>query len=1158
MMVTFVSQCEKKALPRTRRVLDAFANRIGERTWQTVITEEGLIAVKTLLRKTVTKNTAVSCHWMRSRSRSELIWVVGNRQKFNAEGLVPVNSTKKNHQHKEWENNWEYLPVIKALVGVSALLHDWGKASVLFQKKLKVKTIKGDPLRHEWISCVLLHALVQLSGDCHCDDAWLNILINGELDEEKILTLIKNQTESSSPLNNLPPLAQMVAWLIVSHHRLPVLMNGGHTKWHNYKTESLAEMLTQITDAWGYQNKFDEDEYKKHVVECFSFKNGLLSQSDPWRKATKKWAQRLQTVQPTIDILIKNGAWRLVLHHSRLCLMLGDHYYSSCDADPKWQDTIALYANTHTIDDKMVLKQKLDEHLVRVSENALRISQSLARFTTDMDVANDDDIKNLKQKSPKAYEWQDIAADKINKFKRQNEPLITQGCGWFIVNMASTGCGKTFANAKIMRALSDDGDSLRYVLALGLRTLTLQTGDEYREKIGLGRDKLAVLIGSAAVQALHALALHASALKKNEEDKDLNDEMLGSESLAQLLEEDLDYEEAPNADFLDAIIPKHNLKQANKNKAFLYKPVLACTIDHLIAATETTRGGRYILPCLRLLSSDLVIDEVDDFGGKDLIAIGRLIHLAGMLGRKVMISSATIPPALAIGFFNAYQEGWRLYAAFKNISVNIASAWVDEFTTQVHLIDKQGVLEKCGQYGAFHQQFITKRVVKLKDQVIKRKAYIVDCQDIFMGKDSDNPPTNPSLESMNSTVKLTREQRYFEKIKNTIEALHRAHHTVDVKTGKKVSFGVVRVANIPPCIALSQYLMSCDWQADISPKVMAYHSRQVLLLRHVQEKHLDAVLKRQEKNGEMPKAFSNTVIQGHLENTSADNVIFILVATPVEEVGRDHDFDWAVIEPSSYRSIIQLVGRVRRHRKDGIEQPNIAIMQYNLKALRKNGNPAYCRPGYETSGKYSLNTHDLSKLVDIDSLQHSVDAIPRIQPAKLLKPQQCLADLEHQVLSDSLMGYTKTGPNYLQAWLSECWWLTALPQQFNRFRESSPDLQIYLIWRDDQLIFCERDAHNKFVNRTQLYSFKKEKISEVMRARLWLERDYEKELKQLVNSTENDSIAEYSEADFARKMENFSVRYGELTIPIYDSENENNKQYIYSDQFGLYEMKKTT
>ena len=93
MMVTFVCECEKKALSKTRRVLDAFANRIGTRTWQTVITLEGLDAVKKLLRKTASKNTAVSCHWIRSRSRVELQWIVGNQDKFNLQGVVPVNYT---------------------------------------------------------------------------------------------------------------------------------------------------------------------------------------------------------------------------------------------------------------------------------------------------------------------------------------------------------------------------------------------------------------------------------------------------------------------------------------------------------------------------------------------------------------------------------------------------------------------------------------------------------------------------------------------------------------------------------------------------------------------------------------------------------------------------------------------------------------------------------------------------------------------------------------------------------------------------------------------------------------------------------------------------------------------------------------------------------
>ncbi len=149
-MVTFVAQCEKKALNKSRRVLDAFANRIGNRTWQTVITNEGLHAVKKLLRKTVTKNTAVSCFWMRSRSRSELVWIVGNRRKFNLEGCVPVNSTQKDIIKNQWENDWHYLPLIKSLTAISALFHDWGKSSDFFQARLLGKE-KLAPRCSTWV-----------------------------------------------------------------------------------------------------------------------------------------------------------------------------------------------------------------------------------------------------------------------------------------------------------------------------------------------------------------------------------------------------------------------------------------------------------------------------------------------------------------------------------------------------------------------------------------------------------------------------------------------------------------------------------------------------------------------------------------------------------------------------------------------------------------------------------------------------------------------------------------------------------------------------------------------------------------------------------------------------------------------------------------------
>ena len=42
MMVLFTSLSDKKALKTTRWILDAFAERIGQDVWQTVITAEGL------------------------------------------------------------------------------------------------------------------------------------------------------------------------------------------------------------------------------------------------------------------------------------------------------------------------------------------------------------------------------------------------------------------------------------------------------------------------------------------------------------------------------------------------------------------------------------------------------------------------------------------------------------------------------------------------------------------------------------------------------------------------------------------------------------------------------------------------------------------------------------------------------------------------------------------------------------------------------------------------------------------------------------------------------------------------------------------------------------------------------------------------------------
>src|SRR5216683_70016 len=93
MNILIISQCNKSALIETRRIVDQFAERKGDRTWQTAITEQGLDTLRRLLRKTAKRNTAVACHWIKSGNRTELLWIVGNIRCFNADGIVPTNIT---------------------------------------------------------------------------------------------------------------------------------------------------------------------------------------------------------------------------------------------------------------------------------------------------------------------------------------------------------------------------------------------------------------------------------------------------------------------------------------------------------------------------------------------------------------------------------------------------------------------------------------------------------------------------------------------------------------------------------------------------------------------------------------------------------------------------------------------------------------------------------------------------------------------------------------------------------------------------------------------------------------------------------------------------------------------------------------------------------
>jgi CRISPR-associated endonuclease/helicase Cas3 len=163
--------------------LDAFADRIGDNTWQTVITEDGLIVVKKMLRQTASKNTAVACHWIRSRSRSELLWVVGNKAQFDEVGRVPVNSTENEIIIDETK-----IMTIKAYANTKQQPLDQHLFAVGYVASLLAKNLLDDEklAKAAYISGGL-HDIGKLDPEFQ---AWLSGLINkdsvGDLPEDGI------------------------------------------------------------------------------------------------------------------------------------------------------------------------------------------------------------------------------------------------------------------------------------------------------------------------------------------------------------------------------------------------------------------------------------------------------------------------------------------------------------------------------------------------------------------------------------------------------------------------------------------------------------------------------------------------------------------------------------------------------------------------------------------------------------------------------------------------------------------------------------------------------------------------------------------------------------------------------------------------------------
>jgi CRISPR-associated helicase Cas3 subtype I-F len=833
-----------------------------------------------------------------------------------------------------------YYPLIKSIASLSGYMHDFGKANKLFQEKIRGIGDTIDIVRHEFLSFYIVLKLLEfyeqdiIMGQASdvsfiTQEKWNRIFDNLKSLQHNDNHLISHQIDMALTINNdffyfnlnnhSNPLLYCILFSILSHHVIPSALYPYGTKDKDTEVANILQFSN--TNRISSMSKDDIEKLKKNITlhetyyidesleECIN--SGVKQVYTEYQFLAQKTVHDKELFFKSFSII------------SRILLVMSDHYVSSQKKrerviNKRESSYKITYANTNRdhLNPSIIptFNQTLDEHLFEVGKTTTSFLDSLVNIQQNLPVLSKNTIDEIMKKSShQDFDWQDKAVEFIHSHKN-GEPVL-------ILNMGTTGSGKTRMNVKALGALNNS--ELRITSVFNLKSLTLQTGHAYRKQLGLQDKDLSVLIGDKNYLDIQNINASINEEKMDNDNASTEQEYL----LAGEFDANTHWDKRP--DFIQ------NKEKNGYNVAnFIGVPVLVSTIDFCINAGDLSQGTNHINAFLRIMHSDLIIDEIDSYEPEMLESVLRLITMAAMNHRNIVISSATLSEHYITMLKLAFDHGVALGNQLNN------SNYTGQIFCISNLIDSKEIKQEYD-----FKDYINKLCTQFSVNQEKMAT-------IFPLVNSSGNQTIPPVFKV-------------------IKQLHIDNH--QEAYGKKFSFGLIRVGQIKNAIKFAQKFEKTNFSQPnydinnekIEVKFLTYHSNLLNSQRFIIEEFLDDVLN---KN----KAFDNLFALDIIKNSSAKHIIFIIIATPVEEIGRDHDFDWQIIEPSSIQSIIQTSGRANRHRKHAKNKPNIYILQYNLSyyCRTNNFNPVYfSRPGMETKNhQYEQNIEHLLPWNDSSAL----------------------------------------------------------------------------------------------------------------------------------------------------------------------------------------------